>query len=126
MMQRGKITGQTALMTTRWRSGDKGDSSPPLIKKMLCASEPAIKVIGGYEVIFKRTSQPAEITLDQDNGKPSVATRSEKQLVLPGCLGLVARRHEDISQHPRFGRSTSLALEVSHACAVVEHEPINL
>jgi hypothetical protein len=71
MMQRGKITGQTALMTTRWRSGDKGDSSPPLIKKMLCASEPAIKVICGYEVIFKRTSQPAEITLDQHKGRYS-------------------------------------------------------
>ena len=91
---------------------------------MAPASMTRVEVVGRNKVVFEHAAEPPEIALDQDDGKPGLVTRLKKQVILPRRLGLVARRHEDDSQHPRFGRSTGLALEVNHACLVVEPKAI--
>jgi hypothetical protein len=63
LIQRSKITSESALVATRWRSRDKNNSAPALIKEMFCTPQSPVKIIGCNKVIFKRAAEPTKVTL---------------------------------------------------------------
>jgi hypothetical protein len=113
-------------MAARRRPGEKRDPSPSQLDQMLSAPLPAVEVVGRNEVVLERARHSTDVALDQNDGKPSLAARSEEQFILVCGEVRVPRRHEDNAGNAGLCGAARLSADISEARPFVKREVIRL